>query len=161
VTLRTPSYAKRAVLLLEEQLRANPPPGVSDAHLVRFFAQHGEWLEREMEGLIARELAKDGMLLLLRADLNFDFSPGTHQASIQLPPQWVRVGSLGEAQQRSRAYIEAHALGGGNWTGGDVYRDGQPYARISYNGRIWSALDDEELDAQGQRMRTRGPRSSR
>lgn len=49
----------------------------------------------------------------------------------------VRAGSLGEAAQLCRAYIEQHELGAGNWSGGDVTEDGKLVARVSFNGRVW------------------------
>lgn len=150
--MKTPSYAERAILLLEDQIRNNPPSGVSDTRLVQFFAAHRQQLVREIQELIERETGKHGLVLVLRADPNPDFSPGTHQATVQIAPQWVRVASLQEAQQRAGAFRDAHHLGGGNWTGGEVFRDGQPYARISYNGRIWDALLGGELDGRGRPM---------
>lgn len=148
--MKTPSYAERAILLLEDQMRARPPHGVSDERLVRFFAEHRQVLVRQIELLIAREIGTHGLMLVLRADPNPDFPPGSYNATVQIPAQWVRVASLREAQQRAMAFRDAHALGGGNWTGGEVFRDGQPYARISYNGRIWDALLGGELDVQGR-----------
>lgn len=149
----TPSYAERAVLLLEDQLRANPPPGVSAERLVRFFAKHRTQIVHAVQTLLQAELrSQPGLMLLLRADPNYDFEPGSYKATVRLAPKWVSVSSLGQAQRRVRDYIDTHGLGGGNWTGGEVFREGQPYARISYNGRIWDAVTEGELDAQGHPM---------
>ena len=49
----------------------------------------------------------------------------------------VSVQNLDAASVMCRQYIEKNGLGGGNWTGGDVHRDGKLIARVSYNGRIW------------------------
>lgn len=147
---KIPSYAERAVRLLEGQLRESPLPGISPERISRFFAEFHAQLVREVEGLVAQEVSRQGLVLLLRADPNSDFGAGTHQASVQIAPQWVRVGSLAEAQQRVLAFIRSHDLGGGNWTGVDVFRDGKPYARVSYNGRIWDARSEGELDEQGR-----------
>lgn len=147
---KMPSYAERAVRLLEEQLRGSPPPGISPERVSQFFAEFHDQLVQEVEGLVAQEVSRQGLVLLLRADPNPDFGAGTHQASVQIAPQWVRVGSLAEAQQRALAFIRSHDLGGGNWTGGDVFREGKPYARVSYNGRIWDAQSEGELDGQGR-----------
>lgn len=49
-----------------------------------------------------------------------------------------------EAVAFCRAYIGEFNLGGGNWTGGQVYRGGHQVARISYNGRVWD-MDDSEI----------------
>lgn len=53
---------------------------------------------------------------------------------------WKPVGSLREASQACRNYIEDNELGGGNWSGGKVRRvsDGEVVAEISYNGRAWT-----------------------
>lgn len=45
--------------------------------------------------------------------------------------------SIEECQQIVRGYIEENDLGGGNWTGGAVYEDGEQIGYISYNGRYW------------------------
>lgn len=59
------------------------------------------------------------------------------------------VAGFGEASRAARAYIERNHLGGGNWTGGAVYRlgDGRSapvqVARVSYNGRVWDMAGKE------------------
>lgn len=53
-----------------------------------------------------------------------------------------KVSTLREASERVRAYIQKHALGASQWCGtgaGMVLADGKPIARVSYNGRVWSA----------------------
>ena len=35
------------------------------------------------------------------------------------------------------AYIEQYDLGGGNWSGGQMFEAGRQVARVSYNGRVW------------------------
>lgn len=65
------------------------------------------------------------------------------------------VTSLEEAAAKCREFIDEHDLGGGNWSGGDVFEDGTLVARVSYNGRVWRpgenlaaapAADDEDQD---------------
>jgi hypothetical protein len=51
--------------------------------------------------------------------------------------RWVAVATLDEAASACRAFIDEHDIGAGNWTGGEVQRDGEPVARVSYNGRVW------------------------
>lgn len=63
----------------------------------------------------------------------------------------VRVGSLEEASNRVRAYLEAKMIGVRDWTGqlaGAVFADGRELARVSYNGRITFGLraDKEQLE---------------
>lgn len=49
----------------------------------------------------------------------------------------VRVRSIKEAQQVCSRYIDDNALGGSNWTGGEVCVNGIAIGRVSYNGRYW------------------------
>lgn len=45
--------------------------------------------------------------------------------------------SIEECVTACRDYIDENELGGGNWTGGTVFKDSEPFAYISYNGRVW------------------------
>lgn len=56
----------------------------------------------------------------------------------------IRVATLEEASKKCLAYIAYWDLGGGNWSGGQVYDSKKQIARISYNGRIWD-MDDKEI----------------
>lgn len=50
----------------------------------------------------------------------------------------IRVKSLVEATAVCGRYITKNDLGGGNWTGGQVFDDTcKQIARVSYNGRVW------------------------
>lgn len=49
----------------------------------------------------------------------------------------VEANSIKECQKIVREYIERNLLGGGNWTGGKVFKDGEQVGYISYNGRYW------------------------
>lgn len=61
------------------------------------------------------------------------------------PEICASVATLEEASERCMAYIAEWNLGGGNWSGGQVYiRGNEQIARISYNGRIWD-MDDNEI----------------
>ena len=47
------------------------------------------------------------------------------------------VHTLDEAAYVCRQYIDRNGLGGGNWTGGQVFnRAGDQVARVWYNGRV-------------------------
>ena len=55
-----------------------------------------------------------------------------------VPSERAYTASIEECQQRVREYIEEYNLGGGNWSGGDVYDGlGNLIGNISYNGRFW------------------------
>jgi hypothetical protein len=67
----------------------------------------------------------------------------------------VPVTSFRHASEVCRQYIHDNSLGGGNWTGGDLTKEGEPVARVSYNGRVWYLngqevpeveMDDEDAD---------------
>ncbi len=49
------------------------------------------------------------------------------------------VRSLTEASAVCSWAIREHQLGGGNWTGGQVFCEGRERAYVSYNGRVWNA----------------------
>lgn len=54
------------------------------------------------------------------------------------PTRIVPVITLRDAQHTVRNYIDYHDLGGGNWSGGQVYHPTKGLiALISYNGRVW------------------------
>lgn len=53
------------------------------------------------------------------------------------------VPDLAAASRICREYIEHNELGGGNWTGGQVFRGAEQIARISYNGRVWDMGGNE------------------
>ena len=53
------------------------------------------------------------------------------------PTEVAHCKSIEECQAKVREYIDKHDLGGGNFTGGDVYQYGEVIGRISYNSRYW------------------------
>ncbi|MBL0220046.1 MAG: hypothetical protein IPQ07_40040 [Myxococcales bacterium] len=60
-------------------------------------------------------------------------------------PAMRHVPTLQAAAAECRAYIERNNLGGGNWTGGQVFADKRTQvARVSFNGRVW-AMDGTEV----------------
>lgn len=98
----------------------------------------------------------------LKAMPNPDFD---QYGDIGVPASRALVQTLRAASKLCRDYIAAWNLGGGNWAGGQVYRDGDQIAQISYNGRVWvpgryptpeivgADLDDPEY---GKQKRLRG-----
>ena len=79
----------------------------------------------------------------VRATLKHDPNPDIEGGYWQTPldsrrEKAVTVSSFVEASAVCRAYIDRNGLGGGNWTGGEVFADdGTRLGRISYNGRVW------------------------
>jgi hypothetical protein len=60
-------------------------------------------------------------------------------------PAMRKVETFREAAAECRAYIERNGLGGGNWTGGQVFADKKTQvARVSFNGRVWD-MEGKEI----------------
>lgn len=66
---------------------------------------------------------------------NPDF--GQNPSDPMSPAKIVAANSIEECQVSARKYIEDYDLGGGNWSGGQVYQDGDYVGYVSYNGRFW------------------------
>ena len=97
---------------------------------------------------------RSGIYVALEAHQNKEFSPNDWRGRLLRPLEWKRVSGLGEAVDAVDKFIRTHQLGGGNFVGlaGRVAKDGQPWAQISYNRRIWQGWDREghqELDRNG------------
>ena len=97
---------------------------------------------------------RSGIYVALEAHQNQEFSPSDWRGRLLRPLEWKRVSGLGEAVDAVDKFIHTHQLGGGNFVGlaGRVAKDGQPWAQISYNRRIWQGWDREghqELDRNG------------
>lgn len=78
----------------------------------------------------------------IKVELNSIGNPDHMQdPTKQIDGAWAvmaHVGSIEEASQAVRDYIEKHNLGAGNWAGGKVWtEDNQYLGYISYNGRFW------------------------
>jgi len=60
------------------------------------------------------------------------------------PTVFCEVATFKGASLICTKYIANWNLGGGNWAGGQIHKDGKQVARVSYNGRIWD-MNDEEI----------------
>lgn len=83
------------------------------------------------------------MKVALEAKPNPDFQPNTHNGRISIKRYIREVSSLREASEVCQRFIKKNDLGGGNWTGGQVYDQGKQIAEISYNGRAWDTEGKE------------------
>lgn len=65
------------------------------------------------------------------------------QLTLLLGCEITAVTSLAEARTKVKAFIREHDLCAGDYGAltGRIERDGKPYARVSYHGRLW-ALDE-------------------
>lgn len=75
---------------------------------------------------------------------NPDRNQHPFQGLIGVPFRVMAVKTLREACFVCRCYIEEHGLGGGNWSGGEVSVGDEIVARVSYNGRVWQAIEMEQ-----------------
>jgi len=76
----------------------------------------------------------------LEAKPNHDYTGCDYRGSLNIKARFITVATLKEASEICSAFIEKNELGGGNWTGGQVFENGKEIARVSYNGRIWEPL---------------------
>ena len=85
----------------------------------------------------ALKAPKGAYKVLLASVGNPDFGQDYRRSLPGVPRRTLRVASLADASKACRAYIAHYELGGGNWLGGEVTKDGKAFAKISYNGRAW------------------------
>lgn len=81
------------------------------------------------------------MIVIMSACGNPDFR---QSHDIGVPTKEKLVSTFEEASQVCQQYIIKYDLGGGNWTGGQILRasDRQQIGYVSYNGRVWTKLED-------------------
>lgn len=149
--MREREPSAEAIALIASAIRNSLPPGTSAAEVERIKVQHGRAIAEELEREIQKRRLQSqllvapskGLAVLLRAAPNPDFRPDTHEATVRVSGRWFPVASLLEAQEVVRTFLWAWNLGGGNWTGGTLARDGRDFARISYNTRLWDLAGKE------------------
>lgn len=150
---------------LKGQLRKGPPAGTSPDDVDGVFARHKAPLIGRLAELldaadstigspnaqgfwptitVGEGEAPPDYLLLLQAEPDPAFNP-----TVQILPQWVPVENLDDAQRRVANFIDVNKVGEGNWKGGKVTRDGESFAQIRYDGRIFNSLIGGEIDSQG------------
>ncbi len=84
-----------------------------------------------------RAARASGVVVVLAACVNVD-RPWEAGA----PATFVAVADVGAAALACRQWIVAHGIGGGAWTGGQVWHKGLCIANVSYNGRVWDAFGE-------------------
>ncbi len=94
------------------------------------------------ESVIAQEQM---MIVKLSSCGNPDFRQNPNEPLFGCPDEvYVEVATLKGASLICLKYISGWELGGGNWSGGQVYNGDIMVAQISYNGRAWD-LNDKEI----------------
>jgi hypothetical protein len=69
-------------------------------------------------------------------------NPDFYMDNRKISKSFEDVQSLLEAVSACENFIDTNNLGGGNWSGGDVFDDeNKLIAHISYNGRVWEPGD--------------------
>jgi hypothetical protein len=93
--------------------------------------------------------------VVLSATPNVDYEDIDYRGYVKLKPHKKKVKSIEDAQKIVRNFIEENELGGGNWNGGDVFKDGKKIGYISYNGRFWSEtkMADGGMMAKGGKIK--------
>jgi hypothetical protein len=104
-----------------------------------------------MTEILGEGLDRQGdMTVVLCAMGNPDRGQDPMRPLYGVPRSTPGVRSLAEASAKCSEFIAEHDLGGGNWTGGEVWErnpagDTKLIARISYNGRVWKADPKPEV----------------
>lgn len=145
------------------------PSGTSKKDVGKVRERFGPAIVAELERLMLRNMltserltpAPEGYSLFLRAVPNLDFAPETHQATVDVPGRWILVDSLADARKKALDFIRAWGLGGGNWVGGEIARDGKVFARVSFNGRIWDTATEREITLSDGGTKSPAKRSQR
>ena len=96
------------------------------------------WKAYEEIKALHDEENKDKLFVRLANVGNPDFDQDPDRPKYGCPREFqTEVESFEEATVQCRDYITKHNLGGGNWSGGQITKNGEVIARVSYNGRVW------------------------
>lgn len=97
--------------------------------------------------LIRKEKAiikKSMMIVKLSSCGNPDFRQNPDEPLYGCPDEfYAHVATFKGASELCTRYINRWELGGGNWSGGQVYNGDKQIAKVSYNGRVWDMNDKE------------------
>lgn len=98
-------------------------------------------------------ISNDGLIPNLEVSLeafpNPDHSRRSHSGTVRIKENLVKVSTIEEAKAVVREFIDDNDLGGGNFTGGNLYSNGEKIGHISYNGRLWNNDDTPMSFADG------------
>lgn len=96
--------------------------------------------------LIESALTPDTYFLALSSCGNPDHYQDPNQ---ELSPAIIKmITSKENGESIVREYISEYDLGGGNYTGGCVFKNGKLVGYYSYNGRLWAGLPFRDRDTQ-------------
>lgn len=97
---------------------------------------------------IRRIQTTPGLQVVLSNVGNPDYGQNPEYTLPGRPNRIAAAKDLAEASSLCRTYIGESDLGGGNWSGGLILKDGKEFAKVSYNGRIWALpqrVDDKPI----------------
>ena len=70
-------------------------------------------------------------------------SVGSREAGIRRSRMTLDVATIEEARAEFERWRDGADVLSSTLRKSDLLRDGEPFARFSYNGRLWSASDEE------------------
>jgi hypothetical protein len=115
-------------------------------------------LNEMLEEVLIKAGSKTEMMEDLEVELGAEPNPNhssrSHEGSVKIKTQKVKVKSLTESQNKVREFIEKNDLGAGNFTGGDLFSHGKKIGRVSYNGRVWNLKDEPMKMADGGNLQS-------
>ena len=78
------------------------------------------------------------MIVVLESVGNPDFGQDPDRPMWGCTPNHAKVvKTFKEASEACVKFIDDNELGGGNWSGGLIKKNGKAIANVSYNGRVW------------------------
>jgi hypothetical protein len=88
-------------------------------------------------------MKKNIMKIRLEAKPNPDYEgTGDRRGYVNVKTKFIRCRNFKEASAICAQFCDDNNLGGGNWTGGQIFENGKQVAHVSYNGRIWWGQED-------------------
>jgi hypothetical protein len=101
----------------------------------------------EKGGYMAKGGTTESYEVELSAESNPDYDKSSYEGSVNIKSHKVKAKSIEEAREIVVAFIMENDLGSGNWSGGNVYKNGKKIGHVSYNGRYW---DDTKMAKGGK-----------
>jgi hypothetical protein len=124
---------------------------LDEAKRVSQRGEHSEIYDNHKKEFVEIEYAKGGTTesyeVELSAESNPDYDKSSYEGSVNIKSHKVKAKSIEEAREIVVAFIMENDLGSGNWSGGNVYKNGKKIGHVSYNGRYW---DDTKMAKGGQ-----------
>lgn len=92
-----------------------------------------------------KNLKEDVFEVTLEAVGNPDYEGYDYRGRMfHVKPSKAICSSIEECQKKVEEFIDEYNLGGGNWSGGEVFKNNEFIGYISYNTRFWDK-DSEDF----------------